>query len=293
MTVVTDRATSLHGQVGQQRPAWHRIDVPLGITRVAALQAATSTLFGALLGWAVSALFASPARFELWAVVAIGAAALMTCVVVWSFLAAFQREGRERLDILAESLGSVQRVVTETIDRRAVLIPREGIYPEMARCIREAQQQVVIITYFMYDWEHDRRTFEPAVKGDVPGVEEFYNAIYECIARPGVEYLRIWQVPAERVGEAEAKIKQEPRLAKEIALINEISPEHPELCRMRIISQATTASLILVDQETLFFNVDLYDKDRATWMSPFMLMVRDARGRAFADLRRVVLKLSS
>jgi hypothetical protein len=280
---------------GANPPAvpWYRLDASLGISRGEAVIASTSTVGGAIIGWAVSAVFAAPEKIELWAVVAISTVATLTCLAIGSFLTAFQKEGRSRLDILTNTLNTVQRTVTQSIDRHAVLIPREEIYPEMARCVRDAEHQVVVITYFMYDWENDKRTFEPAVKGGVPGVDEFYDAIYACIERPEIEYLRLWQVPAERISEAREKIMQDPRLKKEIDLIEQIAPDHPECCRVRIIAEATTASLILVDQKTLFFNIDLYDKDRGTWLSPFMLMVRDARGRAFADLRRVVVKLSN
>ena len=174
-----------------------------------------------------------------------------------------------------------------------MLVPRESIYFEMARCIREAKEQVVVCTYFMYDWKNNQRTFAPTVTGGVPGVDEFYEAIYACIVDPDVEYLRLWQVPAEHVKNARDKIVQEQRLAKEIELIDSISPDHPERCRVRIIPESTTASIILIDRRTLFFNIDYFDTERGVWLSPFMLMIRDARGRAFADMKRVIMKLTS
>jgi hypothetical protein len=271
---------------------WYDFDSHLGVRRGDVINATVSAIIGAILGWAVSALFTAPKKLELWAVIVVSIAALMTCATVLSFLTAFQMDGRARVALLANSFDKVRKAVIDSIEGSAVLVPRGSIYPEMARCIREATNQVVIITYFMYDWESNRRTFEPTVTGTVAGIDEFYEAIYQSILDPNVEYLRVWQVPAERVGEARAKIAEDERLAKEIELIESISPDHPDQCRVKIIPEATTASVILVDRRTLFFNIDFYDADRGLWMSPFMLMIRDARGRAFNDLKRVVVKLS-
>jgi hypothetical protein len=219
--------------------------------------------------------------------------ALIVCLAVTSFLAAFQREGRERLDTVESSIESLKTMVTESIEGSAILVPRESIYYEMAQCIRNATEQVVICTYFMYDWQNDRRTFGPTVSGTVPGVDEFYEAVYACIEHPRVEYIRLWQVPPEHLSVARSKIIQEQRLAKEVELIESISPDRPELCRMRIIPESTTASMILVDRNILFFNVDFFDSARGMWLSPFMLMIKDARGRAFADMKRIIVKLTS
>lgn len=271
---------------------WHRLDKIVGVTRGDVTLAAVTLIVGGIVGAALSVLVAEPGKAEFWAVVFIGLIAVIVCTMVVSFLAAFEQEGRERLDVVTDSLAGVAEKVQQSVDGSAVLIPRESIYPEMARCIREASEQVVVITYFMYDWENDLRTFGPVVTGDVAGVDEYYEAVYACINDPDVEYLRVWQVPSDRIGEARAKIEQEDRLRKELELIDEISPDYPNRARVKVIAEATTASIILVDRKTLFFNIDLFDVDRGTWLSPFMLMVRDARGRAFSDLKRVVMKLS-
>jgi hypothetical protein len=271
---------------------WHRLDSTLGVTRGDAVLAAATLVLGGVVGAAISELIKHPEKADYWAVLFIGVIAAVVCAVVVGFLGAFQKDGEERLDAITSALAAVQDKVTQSVDGSAVLVPRESIYPEMARCIREATEQVVVITYFMYDWENQRRTFQPVVTGGVAGVDEFYEAIYACIGDPDVEYLRVWQVPHERIAEARPRIEEDPHLAKELALIDATEPDYPNRCRVKVIAEATTASLILVDRKTLFFNIDLFDADRQTWLSPFMLMVHDARGRAFNDLKRVVLQLS-
>lgn len=268
-------------------------------------------LVGGIVGWAISKVADDPKQIQLWVVIAVATVACLVCVAVTSFLGAFQVEGRQRLDevdsqvdaLLKEvarvgaavdtGVAKVQDIVTKGVNASAVLVPRESIYFEMATCIRGAEKQVVVLTTFMYDWENDRRTFNPVVQGDTPGVAEFYDAIYDCIERSGVEYVRIWQVPSDHVEDARLKIKREERLRKEIDLIEQLSPDDPHRCRLRVISQSTTASMVLVDQETLFFNVDFFDSERKIWLSPFMLMIRDARGRAFQDMQRIITKLST
>lgn len=294
--MVTSESTSdLTSEGVRQNPTrWHRLDEAVGLSRGDVLNAGASTVVGGVIGWALGAAFTGgDRRLELGIVVALAFIALLVCLAVSGFLAAYQREGREQVAAMSTTVNRLTSVVTTSIEGSAVLVPRDAIYPEMARCIRQAEEQVVVLTTYMYNWEEDRRTFGPVVAGNVPGVDEFYEAIYSCVADPVVEYLRIWQVPAERVSEAREKIMQEPRLAREIKLIESISPDNPERCRVRIIPEAMTASIILVDRKTMYLNVDVYDAERGMWLSPFMLMIKDARGRAFNDMKRVIVKLSS
>jgi hypothetical protein len=274
-------------KVTEPNPPWYRLDTKLNIDRGNLVIAFASTIIGSIIGWAISALFASPDSLSLWTVLSISLVALMTCVVTLSFLTVFQAEGRDRLDSIGAALSKVEL----SLEQSATLVNREDIYPQMARCIREAEKQVAIITFYMYDWEEGKRTFEPAGR-TLEGLDDFYEAIYDCIKDPDVRYLRVWQVPKERLTEARAKIMLEPRLAKEIELIEGITADFPDRCKLKISPVTTTASMILVDGKTLFLNVDLYDSDRDTWMSPFMLMIRDARGKAFDDLKRVVARFS-
>ena len=295
----------------ETKRTWHRVDSPVGLSRADVINGMVGVLFGGIVGWAISKVADDPNELQLWVVIAVAIVACVVCIAVTSFLGAFQAEGRERLDevdsqvdaLLREvnrvgatvdtGIAQVQEIITKGVDASAVLVPRESIYFEMATCIRGAQKQVVVLTTFMYDWENDRRTFNPVVQGETPGVGEFYDAIYGCIERSGVEYVRIWQVPSDHVADAPSKIKSEERLRKEIDLIEKLSPDDPHSCRLRIIPVSTTASMVLVDQETLFFNVDFFDSERKVWLSPFMLMIRDARGRAFQDMQRIITKLST
>lgn len=262
------------------------------VSRAGLVTGAAALVLGAILGWAISIVFDDPQKLSLWVVIAIAVIAFMAIGSIVGTLSLLQSDGDARLTKIESSVDTLKAAVLEAVDSSATLVPRESIYPQMARCVREATEQVVVLTYFMYDWEAGRRTFAPAVQGDAFGIDEFYDAVYACIQDPDVEYLRVWQVPADRIGDAKEKIRQDPKWAREIDLIESLS-NHPERCRLKIIGQSTTASIILVDRTTLFFNVDYRDPERNLWLSPFMLMVRDARGRAFTDMKRVVLKITS
>jgi hypothetical protein len=183
-------------------------------------------------------------------------------------------------------------MIAELLKQRAQIIPRELIYPEMARVIREAKERVAVITYLMYDWKSKKRTFLPPDQ-KVPGLTDFYDAIYECIKRGDVEYLRVWQVPTDKKAEAYGILCENPLHKKEIELIQAASRHHPDKARFIIADQHTTASYILVDRKNLFFNVDFYNAEEGVWYSPYMIFIEDASENAFAGLNSIIVRLTS
>jgi hypothetical protein len=195
---------------------------------------------------------------------------------------------------LAEISGvthELRGLVEKTVAQQATLIPRQSVYLEMASSLRAAKSEVIVITYLMYDWDRAERTFEP-LHNPPPGVDEFYAAIYDSIRSQSLSYVRVWQVATGHTADAEAVLRANAHLAKECDLINEVGEQHPELARLVITEQLTTASFILVDRTTLFFNIDFYDPSQNVWLSPYMLLVKDTSGTSFRDLQSVVVRLT-
>jgi hypothetical protein len=183
----------------------------------------------------------------------------------------------------------IKALVDKAFQHMAEIIPRDSVYPEMAKCIRQAEEQVVVMTYYMYDWAQGKRTFLPPEQV-VTGKEEFYAAINECIAKHNVEYVRIWQVPEEHHGKVLDIIREDPLHKEEVELIQEMSPD---VARLVIAPVHTTASFILIDRKHLFINLDFYDPDRNLWLSPYMIFIKDASGLAFTGLNSIIVRLMS
>jgi hypothetical protein len=131
----------------------HRISVE----RHDVLVALVAAVCGGLGGWAVPELFAHVSDVKLWLFFATIVLALTTCLVTLGFFHGFQRVSEQRYDDLLR----VANAIADTATHQAQLIPREKIYPEMADCIRNAQFQVAVITFLMYDWIKGQRTFLP------------------------------------------------------------------------------------------------------------------------------------
>jgi hypothetical protein len=243
-----------------------------------------SAVLGGILGWGLEKLIGAASSLQLWLFVFVSFACLGTCLVVTSYVAKYTN--------MEELTTKTAAMLDDALQHRAEIIPRESIYPVMADCIRHAKSQVAVVTYYMYDWEQNKRTFLPPEQL-VTGQDDFYNAIYECIANQSVEYIRIWQVPADKTHDALKIIETDPLHKKEIALIRKVSLQKPDQARLVIAGEHTTASFILVDKRHLFFNIDFYDKERRVWLSPYMVFIKDATGSAFAGLNSIVVRLTS
>jgi hypothetical protein len=279
------------------------------IDRNTVIGASASALIGAVLGWAVSALFQDPTKIELWIVIALSILVSIAIAIGFRFLSvatktvesshqtietsfsAFNNEIDKKLDTMLNSNKNVQKLVEDCIGRQAALIPRDLVYKEMATSIRNAQREVVVITYLMVDWETGKRTFAPAAV-DTPHRGEFYDAVFEVIKNPKVSYIRVWEVPHQRIDEALQVIESDENQKKECALIREVSAKRPDQANFIITHQLTTASFILIDREELFFNIDFYDPQKNIWHSPYMLYVKDVSGEAFSELQAVIVRLT-
>jgi len=287
------------------------VDRPIQVAadRGTLISASATALVGAVLGWAVSALFQDPTKLGLWIVTALSTLVLVTIAIGLRFLAiarasadsshqtietsfsAFNSEIDKKLQEMLSSSKNVQRLVEESIGRQAALIPRDLVYKEMATSIRNAQREVAVITYLMVDWETRTRTFAPA-SVDTPNRGEFYDAVFEAIRNPKVSYIRVWGVPHNRIGEAMQVIESDENQKKECALIREVEKNRPDQARLIIADQVTTASFILIDREDLFLNIDFYDPQKNIWHSPYMLYVKDVSGDAFSELQAVIVRLT-
>jgi hypothetical protein len=271
--------------------------------------ASASALVGAVLGWAVPALFQDPTKIPLWIIVALSTLVMVTIAIGLRFLAiarrtadsshntiqtsfsAFNNEVDRKLEVMLASNKNVQRLVEESIGRQAALIPRDLVYKEMATSIRNAQREVAVITYLMVDWETGKRTFAPA-SVDTPNRGEYYDAVFEVIKNPKVSYIRVWEVPHQRIDEAMQVIESDENQKKECALIREVSAKRPDQANFVITELLTTASFILIDREDLFLNIDFYDPQKNIWHSPYMLYVKDVSGEAFSELQAVIVRLT-
>lgn len=247
---------------------------------------------GSLLGWGINELFLNFSDLTLWVFVSTVIITLVVCIVVFRSTRLIKRYAENINNKVTSESETVRKLIDSSLKHQAQIIHRDLIYPEMARTIRQAKDQVAIMTYFMYDWEEKRRTFLPLNQA-VPGLEDFYDAIYECIRRPDVEYLRVWQVPSGREAEAFEVLCENPLHLKEIELIEEISRNRPDQARFIITSQLTTASIILVDSKHLFINVDYYSAEERVWYSPYMIFIKDATENAFVDFNSIIVRLTS
>jgi|GEM_PF-3114741 len=271
--------------------------------------AAVSAIVGAILGWAVPLAFGSPGKLELWVIVAaavlVGTAAAASIslqaiqkakadaaiTTIDGVVNAAQRTAEKSFSEMISVNREIQKLTEEAVKRQAELIPRDQIYSVMARCIRHARSEVALITYLMADWESLKRTFVPA-SVDTPNRGEFYDAVYDAIKDPHIQYVRVWQVPQGKIEDARQLVLADETQRKECALIEDISKDHPERARLVFTDQLTTASFILVDRKHLFFNIDFYDSSKKLWYSPYMLFVKDATGESFRDLQSVIVRLT-
>jgi len=255
--------------------------------------AAISIVIGGLVGWGIEELVGDVANSLVWLFVLATLVCLLTCLVVLLYLPASVRLGEGRFKEMAQLTEETKELLDDALRHQVEIISRESIYPVMAECLRHAKHQVAVFTYYMYDWDHDQRIFLPPEQV-VTGKEDFYEAIYECIEKPEVQYIRIWQVPANHVDNAIDVIEQgDPFHKKEIDLIREKQVQKPDEAMLVVASQHTTASFILVDKRHLFFNIDFYDEDRGIWLSPYMIFVKNAGESAFAVLNSIIVRLTT
>jgi hypothetical protein len=261
--------------------------------------AVSSAVAGGIIGWLVPLLFNDKTKIELWAVLAasllvvtVSAASLgfhnllhRTSVdsigIVMSAIETFRSETELKIEYMLAANKKIQLLVEESIGRQAALIPRDLVYREMAISIRNARKEVAIITYLMVDWETGNRTFMPA-SSDTPFRGEFYEAVYEVIKNPKVGYIRVWEVPHNRRDEAMTVIESDENHRRECALIKELI----------VADQLTTASFVLIDDKSLFLNIDFFDPSTNVWYSPYMLFIKDASGEAFNELKSIIIRLT-
>ncbi len=252
--------------------------------------AIVSVIFGAILGWGIQNLFLKFSSMSIWLISA-SSLSFITCVVVLYYVPALSSFSIERYNEMLKLTYDTKIMLEDALNQRAQIIPREFIYPEMARCLRDAQKEVAVVTLFMYDWDKGERTFLPKDQ-ILTGKEDFYEAIYECIQKPNVEYTRIWQVPTERKNVALETITKDPFHQKEIELIQKISRHKPDQAKLIIADQLTTASFILVDRKNLYINIDFYDKKENIWYSPYMIFIKDTTEKAFVELNSIIVRLT-
>ena len=215
---------------------------------------------------------------------------LVTYLVILLYVYSLVNYGKNKYYDMHQLVNSMQDLLSNALNQQARIVPRHSVYMEMTDCVRNAQSQVSILTYFMYDWDSEKRTFLPPEQA-AGGRKEFYESLYDSINNPQVQYTRIWMVPEERMEQALDAIKMDPLHAKEIELISENAVKNSELARFAIVNDYTTASFVLIDKKHLFFNFDLYDKKRNVWLSPYMIFIKDATELAFASLDSIVVKL--
>lgn len=252
-----------------------------------------TTLIGAILGWVVNEISSQINSISLWLLLLVSLVSIITCFIVWHSSKKYTTTGEEMVKQIKDVNERTRNLVESYLLHSARIIPREMIYPEMAKCIREAKEEVAVVTYFMYDWSGRKRTFTPDEE-KLMGRDDFYDAITECIERPNVEYVRIWQVPTEKKAEAlEVIMESNPNHKKEIKKIQKISKNKPDQARLVIADQHTTASFILVDKRNLFINIDFYDHKKNVWYSPYMIFIKDTTGKSFQELKSIIVRLSS
>lgn len=273
--------------------------IVLSIERSQIVGSGVSLVLGGIIGWVIPELFKDPKSLALWTVLALALVAALTAATAVVFLqwqrqvsAASLSAVRSSIDEMSANHSRIQAMIENSIGRQAELIPRERVYKDMACCIRDAKSEVAVVTYLMADWQTGTRTFLPAGI-DVPHRGEFYDAVYEAIQNPKIEYVRVWQVPHDRRDQALDVINSDAFNKKECELIAEIQPARPDQARLVIASSLTTASFILIDRHHLFLNIDFFDPEKNAWHSPYMLFVKDATGETFADLQSVIVRLMS
>lgn len=251
-----------------------------------------SVIFGALLSWGIQLLVPDILAWEFWLFLFTAVCCLIVCVVILIYIPALARHSTQKYEDVCQLTNEMQDTFENVLQHQAVIIPRESVYSEMAKTIRKAESQVAILTYYMYDWETGKRTFLPPEQ-EINDKDDFYEAIYETILKPEVEYIRIWQVPEERKTQVIGVMQSDPLHKREIELIQQVCLTHPEYARLIITGQYTTASFVLIDKRHLFFNVDFYDKNRNVWLSPYMIFIKDATGLAFSGLNSIIVRLTS
>jgi hypothetical protein len=283
--------------------------VKLAFERGQVLLALSTAAVGGVLGWTVPLIFGNPSRLELWLVTAAALLVITVSAVGVGFynllkssaesalsdilrtVAEFKSSSEQELSRMLDVNRDIQKLVEQSIGRQAELIAREEIYKVMARSIREARTEVAIITYLMVDWESGKRTFLPAAV-DTPYRGEFYDAVYEAIKNPNIQYIRVWEVPHSKISQARKVIEADEYHKKECTLIDEIAKNRPHEARLIFADQLTTASFILIDRTHLFLNVDFYDPTAKIWHSPYMLFIKDASGNSFKELQGIIVRLT-
>lgn len=274
-------------------------DTGLAFERGQLVVSVISLILGGVIGWAIPELIGDPRQLPFWMLLISSILLFISISFSMGLFSKFRRENSDALGVISKNIGGLEAVSNEvlqlvetSIGQQATLIPRANAYKAMAKSIDDAQKEVAVVTYLMANWEEMKRNFVPAEEG-TPFRNEYYEAVGRAIESSDVQYKRIWQVPDAHISAARELIDRDIKTKNECLQIEEIQSERPDKARLVIAGQITFASFVLIDNSSLFFNVDVFHPIKKRWYSPYMLFIKDAKGEAFEALQSVIARLET
>lgn len=274
-------------------------DTGLAFERGQLVVSVISLILGGVIGWAIPELIGDPRQFPFWMLLISSILLFISISFSMGLFSKFRRENSDALGVISKNIGGLEAVSNEvlqlvetSIGQQATLIPRANAYKAMAKSIDDAQKEVAVVTYLMANWEAMKRNFVPAEEG-TPFRNEYYEAVGRAIESSDIQYKRIWQVPDAHISDARELIDRDAKTKNECLQIEEIQSERPDKARLVIAGQITFASFVLIDNSSLFFNVDVFHPIKKRWYSPYMLFIKDAKGQAFEALQSVIARLET
>ena len=250
-----------------------------------------SILFGAILGWLVTYLFNNLVNKDAWVGLIIVISTAISTVTTLVFAFSLQARSRNMYRRIIRLAHTTEKHAEELISQKATLIPREMAYDALRKNITGAKRQVILLSYLMFDWDNHNRTFSPTREQRTERTRLF-RTLYKAIENENIEYIRIFQLPKDKLNNLNQVLDKDNLYKKEVELISKVSRKNPERARFYVTQQYTPLSIVLVDQQRLYINMDIYDPKTNEYQSPYMLFIQDAAESTFQGIVNMIIRIT-
>ncbi len=235
-----------------------------------------------ILGLVVWALFLMSASAVIGYFMASGIDWLLAALVFF-FLIAF--------GLITVNLMLLSTRMAELVRSTAKVSPIDVAYKHITEAVKEAQNEVLIFTYFTYDPETGERSVDAKRMGSQRR-RNLFAAFHSAIEKRRVTYTRIYQVDAETAARAREIVSSKDELyASEIKKIE--SSSTTENSHVMFVKPVTHLTFILVDDRNAFFDIEITSDANDKNVPSFSIFLRDADEQLIQNLRLIADKARS
>jgi len=171
------------------------------------------------------------------------------------------------------------------LGHRVKTVPYAQGYDELIKRIAEAEREILILTVYVFDWEHGKPIWDPK-RQKSENRKTFYQQLQKKISNERedgrqFEFVQIIQIPDNhRLGEM---LDFDEVYKNNCEFVVNIAKQEPEFSRLKVSKVMFNNSIILIDESFAHISFDVRNPDDGI-EAPFVMLIDDPKSDALKNL---------